>query len=263
MNFEYINFDGTNNDIIEIVSSFSALGLLKRSGNENIKICLPLSLCIGKFDSYIPFNRKVLSQYYKNENYYDFTDDFNKLKEFVNNCSKIRVWSSHLDSDDYCLLLLICYLFKDKEISAIFSEELNWGATTISAINEKEISELEKREHILTKWQKEDYCNEWKKIINDNKELRYMINGTVVSCNVDKFDEDIIDRLEKAGKIYIFKLVADLIGNPPTPYVIYSDYIYIYLIERLEKKGLIKSSIIDNKKYIELNNRFDKKKNND
>lgn len=40
------------------------------------------------------------------------------------------------------------------------------------------------------------------KIINDNKELRYMINGTAVSCNVDKFDEDIIDRLERAGKIY-------------------------------------------------------------
>lgn len=253
MFFEYKNFDGINNNIIEIVSSDSALGLLKRSGNENIKVCLPLALCIGKIDSITPFNRKVLSQYYKNENYYDFTDDFNKLKEFVNNCSKIRVWSSHLDSDDYCLLLLICYLFKDKEISVIFSEELNWGATTISAISEKEISELEKREHILTKWQKEDYCNEWEQIINDNKELRYMINGTVVSCNVDKFDEDIIDRLERAGKIYIFKLVADLMGNPIIPYVMYPDWIYIYLIERLEKIGIIKSSIIDDKKYVELN----------
>lgn len=74
----------------------------------------------------------------------------------------------------------------------IFSEELNWGDTTISAISEKEISELEKREHILIKWQKEDYRNEWEKIINDNKKLRYMINGTVVSCNIDKFEKYIV-----------------------------------------------------------------------
>mgnify|MGYP004576253699 FL=1 len=80
-----------------------------------------------------------------------------------------------------------------------------------------------------------------------------MINGTVVSCNIDKFDEDIIDRLERTGKIYIFKLVADLMGNPIIPYVMYPEWIYIYLIERLEKIGIIKSSIIDDKKYVELN----------
>lgn len=252
MEFELDNFNGVNNDIIEIVSSDSALGLLKQSGNKNIKVCLPLSLCIGKIDSVTPFNRKVLFQYYRNNNSYDFTNDFNKLKKFITNCTKIRVWSSHLDSDDYCLLLLICYLFKDKEISVIFSEEVNWASTTIGCVSEKEIMELEKREHILTNWQKEDYCNEWKKVAFDNKELRYMINGTIISCDIDAFDNKIIDRLEKTGKIYISKLVADLMVNPIIPHVIYSDWIYIYLIEKLEKRGIIKSSIIDNKKYVEL-----------
>ena len=240
MNFKYKNFDGTNNDIIEIVSSDSALGLLKRSGNENIKVCLPLSLCIGKFDDYKPFNRKNLFEYYKDSNLYDFTDTFNILKDVAETCNKIRVWSSHLDCDDYCLFLLICYLFQDKEISVIFSEEFNLSITTVTAIGEKDVSKLEKQDHILTKKQKEYYCNEWKKIINDNKELRYMDNGKVVSCNIDNFDNVIIDRLNKTGKIYIYKLVVDLIGNPPTPYVIYSDYIYIYLIERLEKKRINK-----------------------
>ena len=42
-------------------------------------------------------------------------------------------------------------------------------------------------------------------------------------------------------------------GNPIIPYVIYPDWIYIYLIERLEKKEIIKGSIIDGKKYIEIN----------
>ena len=41
--------------------------------------------------------------------------------------------------------------------------------------------------------------------------------------------------------------------GPVIPYIIYSDTIYFYLIERLEKKGIIKSTIIDNKEYLELN----------
>ncbi len=252
MNFEYKNFDGTNNDIIEIISSDSALGLLKRSGNENIKICLPLSLSIGKFGSTTPFNRKILSEIYKNGESYDFTEDFKKLKRISAKCKKIRVWSSHLDTDEYCLLLLICYLYKDKEISAIFSEEINWDATTIGSVSEKEVSELEKREHILTKWQKENYCNVWENVVNSNQELRYMINGSVVSCDFDSFNNKIINRLKKAGKIPMFKFVADLMSNPIIPCVIYSDSIYIFLIEKLEKMGVIKSYIINDKKYIEV-----------
>ena len=254
MLFEYKNFDGRNTNIIEIVSSDSTLGLLKRSGNQNIKVCLPLALCIGKIDSTKPFNRSVLSKYCKKDTSYDYSEDFNKLKDYANNCSRIRVWTSHLNSEEYCLLLLICYLFKNKEIRAIFSEEKNWGATTISSVSEKEISELEKKEHILTKWQKEDYSKEWEKIINDNKELRYMFNGTVVSCNIDQFNEEIISRIKKAKIINIFKLVANLMAYPMIPYLIYPDWVYIYLIEELEKKGILRSTLIDGKKYVELNN---------
>ena len=253
MVYEYQKIDGYHNDIIEIVSSSSGLRLLKCSGNENIKVCLPLSLCIGKLDSLTPFNRSVLSRYYKKDISYDFTDNFNKLKGIVDNCKRIRVWASHLDSDNYCLLLLMCYLYQDKKISVVFSEEIDWEAITLSFVSEKELHELEKKEHILTNCQKKDYCNEWKKIVNDNKELRYMINGTVVSCDIDIFDNEIMDRLKKKGSIYIFKLVADLMANPIIPRVVYSDWIYIYLINRLEEKGIIKSVIIDEKKYIELN----------
>ena len=72
MYFEINNFDGTNSDIIEIVSSVSELGLLRRSGNKNVKVCLPLSLSIGKLDSTNPFNRKVLSKYCTFDNSFDF-----------------------------------------------------------------------------------------------------------------------------------------------------------------------------------------------
>ena len=251
MNYNGENFVGTNENIIEIVSSYSGLELLKRSGNENIKVCLPLSLCIGKLDSIIPYNRDNLSQY-NNTNLYDFNAEFEKLKDYINKCEKIRIWSSHLDSDDYCLLLLICYLFKEKELGVFYAEEINW-ATTISGLDENDIVDLEKREHILTKWQKQVFCNEWEQIVNDNKELRYMVNGSVVSCDISRFDSEIIDRLNNKGRISIYNFIADLIGNPIVPFVRLSDWIYVYLIERLEQIGIIKSNIVDGKKYIELN----------
>lgn len=253
MTFDFENFDDTNSDIIEIVSSESALKLLKRSGNKNIKVCLPLSLYIGKLDSMKPFNRKVLSKYYKNNATYNFTDVFHKLEQIIQHCTKIRIWSSHLDSDSYCLLLLICYLFQDKKISAIFSEELDGNAPSITSLSELEIHDLEKREHVLTQLQKNDYCEQWEKIVNDNKELRYMMNGVVISCDIDSFNHEIIDRLKEVKKAYIYYFITDLMIHPSIPNVMFPDMFYKYLIENLESDGIIKSSIIDGKKYIELN----------
>lgn len=247
------NFTGDNKDIIEIVSSDTALRLLKNTGNNNLKVCLPLELNIGKLDSLTPFNRPFLKKINCEEKTCNFTEAFAKLKEYAKNCQKIRVWTSHLDADDYCLFLLICYLFKDKEIGAIFSEELDWAATTMSCISEKEIPILEKREHILKEYQKEDHYKEWINIVKENKELRYMINGTVISCDIDRFDNDIIERIKEHKKLTKYELAASLMVDPVIPYIIYSDTIYFYLIERLEKKGIIKSTIIDNKEYLELN----------
>ena len=252
MNFNYKNFDGINNDIIEIVSSDSALGLLKKCDNENIKVCLPLTLSIGKLNSLTPFNRKILSQIYKNKSY-DFTKDFNKLNKVSNNSKRIRVWTSHLDCDEYCLLLLICYLYRDKEISTIFSEEINHNAFAIGFISEKEIKEFKNKEHILTDLEKENYSNEWENLVNYNKELRYMFNGKIVSCDFEDLSKKITQRLKDTGKIPMLKFIANLMGNPIIPNVIYSDSIYIFLIKKLEKKGIIKSWIINGIKYIELN----------
>ena len=248
------NFTGDNKDIIEIVSSDTTLRKLKNTGNNNLKVCLPLELYIGKLDSLTPFNRPFLKKINCEEKTYNFTEVFAKLKEYAKNCQKIRVWTSHLDADDYCLFLLICYLFKDKEISAIFSEELDWAATTLGCISEKEIPNLEKREHILKEYQKEAHYKEWINIVKENKELRYMINGTVLSCDIDRFDNDIIERIKEHKKTTKYKLAASLMVDPVIPYIIYSDTIYFYLIERLEKKGIIKSTIIDNEEYLELNN---------
>ena len=239
-------------DIIEVVTSDTEVSLLNRSGNENVKICLPLALCIGKLDCLKPLHREELSQFLKDGSSFDFTHNFKELDELSQKCRKIRVWSSHLDCDDYCLLLLICYLYGNKEISVLFSEEISWSATTLCSLSEQEVIELEKREHVLTPMQKENYNNEWKEIVQNSKELRYMLNGAVISCHFDSFNHEILCRLKEVGQVSLFSFVADLMVNPLIPYVMYSDWIYLFLIERLEKMGKIKSSIIHDQKYIEI-----------
>lgn len=97
-----------------------------------IKICLPLYLCIGNLDGMNTLERTELEKYINLkkkklfENGLVFKYEYDKLLKYVNTASKIRIWSSHLDSDDYCLLLHLCYILKDKNISVIYSEELNW-----------------------------------------------------------------------------------------------------------------------------------------
>ena len=89
-------------------------------------------------------------------------------------------------------------------------------------------------------------------VIDENSELRFMINGNIVSCNIDYFDNKMLDRLKELGEIPINQFVASLMVNPIIPRVIYSDWIYIYLINELEKKKLIKFSFKNNEKYISI-----------
>ena len=234
MYFSYKNFDGIIDDIIEITSSDSALGLLNKNNNKNIKVCLPLSLSIGRLE--LLQKRNTITKY-------DFTNDFDILKEKVKTIKKIRVWTSHLDCDEYCLLLLICYLYKDKTITAIFYDEND------------EYYDL-KKEQILSETEKENYSNEWKKLVKDNKELRYMLNKKAISCDIDTFDDEILKRLNKLGKVTTNELVISLMSNPIRKNINYSSSIYKYLINRLEKINKINTSIISNTKYIETKEKY-------
>lgn len=251
-------FESENIDVIEIVSNDSGMGLLKRSGNKNLKICLPLCLCIGNLDGMSCLNRNELEKYINpNENKLfknglDFKYEYDKLMEYANKASKIRVWSSHLDCDDYCLLLYICYLLKEKNISVIYTEELDWEATTLGCITEKELKILEQKEHVLKEMEKDNFSNQWLKLINDNTELRFMINGQVISKEINYFDNDILQRLEKLGKVNIHTLVADLMGNSIIPSVRYADFIYIYLINKLINNKLIEKSVENDVTFIEI-----------
>lgn len=249
--FSNKNISGKNKETIEIVDSFSISFLLEQSGNDNIKFCFPFSLDIGKLKGIDNFDRSELKEYIKLDLNYNFKDIFDELSKYLNEANKIRVWSSIYDAEEYCLLLFICHHFKDKNISVIFSNELR-DANRINCLDKDEIKEIYNKEHILSDLEKEKYNKEWIKIINSNKELRFMNNGVVQSVDINYFDNVILERLNKLGKVEKRKLIMDLISNPIVDKCQYADFILEYLIDNLIKKGLIKCTIEDNIEIINV-----------
>lgn len=233
-----------NEKICEIVSNGSARNLIQQV-TDNPIIELGMCLNIGKLDGIIDNKREELYEYNLLLKY-DFNSELNEINKY----DHIRIWSSIYDADDYCLLLFLCSKFKDKEISVIYSNEFNNCATTITNLSAEDINDYLNKEHLLKKYEKEDFNNDWIKVLNDNTELRYLLNGNVESVDINYFDEYILNRLDKLGKITLYNLVGDLIVDPPIPKVIFSDWIYMYLIEKLEQENKIKFQIIDNEELI-------------
>lgn len=246
--FSNKNISGKNKETIEIVDSFSISFLLEQSGNDNIKFCFPFSLDIGKLKGIDNFDRSELKEYIKLDLNYNFKDIFDELSKYLNEANKIRVWSSIYDAEEYCLLLFICHHFKDKNISVIFSNELR-DVNRVNCLDKDEIKEISSKEHILKDYEKDKYDKEWISILNSNKELRFMKNGVVQSVDIDYFDNDILERLKKLGKVEKRKLIMDLISNPIVDKCQYTDFIIEYLIDNLINKGLI---IEDNDGFIEV-----------
>lgn len=256
MMFEMRNFVGENTDIIEIVSSDSAMGALKRAGIKNIRVCLPLLLSFGDLLDLNNYSRDSLEELYNIDGYKPFNEGFNfelemdLLKESVKKAKIIRVWSSHLSCDEYCLLLYICSLFKDKEIHVIFAEELNWNCLTVGMTGPKEVEELLHREHILKKHEIDEYIEEWNKIVLENSSLRHIVNGEVIGVDINFFDKKILSYLRDLKEIRINAFIGILSAN----YVINdADYaLYYYLIKRLIKDNKIDMKLVDNINYISL-----------
>src|SRR5574344_2251012 len=226
----------------EIVSSNSAKTLVEQITNNPV-INLEMCLNIGKLDTIINNKREELREYNGNLKY-----DFNKELDEISKYDNIRIWSSIYDADDYCLLLFLCNRFKEKNISVIYSNEFNNYATTITNLLVEDIREYSTKEHKLKDYEKEDFIKEWNYVINDNKELRYMINGIVKSTDINCFDESIINRLKEIGECFIYELIGNLMVNPIIEKVFLSEWIYMYLIIRLENDNRI--SINENDEII-------------
>lgn len=170
--------------------------------------------------------------------------DDNILNIIVNNIAennKIRVWTSKKDIYSYLLMLYISNIMEiyNYDLYVTYSDEYDIDYISPRVMNEKELENLEKLEHKLSKNELMNNAKEWRKLVKENSELRVIDNGIVNSVSISYYDEIILETLNELGKVKMINLVATLIGK-----IYVCDSLIISLIERL---------IDENKIVIEKN----------
>lgn len=170
--------------------------------------------------------------------------DDNILNIIVNNIdrnNKIRVWTSKKDIYSYLLMLYISNIIEvyNYDFYVTYSDEYNIDYISPRVMNEKELENLEKIEHKLSKNELMNNAKEWRILVKENSELRVIDNGIVKSVSMSYYDEIILETLNELGKVKMINLVATLIGK-----IYVCDSLIVSLIERL---------IDENKIVIEKN----------
>lgn len=170
--------------------------------------------------------------------------DDNILNIIVNNIAennKIRVWTSKKDIYSYLLMLYISSIIEvyNYDLYVTYSDEYNIDYISPRVMNEKELENLEKIEHKLSKNELMNNAKEWRILVKENSELRVIDNGIVKSVSMSYYDEIILETLNELGKVKMINLVATLIGK-----IYVCDSLIVSLIERL---------IDENKIVIEKN----------
>ena len=173
-----------------------------------------------------------------NNDLYGFYEDFTmgSIKDIdipinIDKDKTVRIWSSKSNTQEYLNFLYFCYKLPN-EISVIFVNEYDEYVYSAGALNYKEVKELLKYEHKITKEEKDRYKNEWIKLVNENSEIRLFKNGKIISTNYDYLNS-YIDKYYDENNIR--RTVAALMGND-TENNLSSD-IYNFLIERKQKKS--------------------------
>ena len=159
-----------------------------------------------------------------------------ELNRLVKKAHILRIWSSKKDSNEYLMLLYLCSILPDdKDIYVTFADLENF--ISIGYLNGKEIEKIAKKEHKLTKEEKENYKKEWEMLVDENGDIRFFENEKIKSTNFNYLDKPILELLNETKAISCIEFVAELMVN----YFLDTtgDYEYKYLLERLIKQGKI------------------------
>ena len=233
-------------NITEVVFGDSLYHEIKISrfskNNKIIKFGLLFSICdLSNIDKGIlTLNNEycdlISSEIYDISNTSSLKDIINGLEESIKNNNKIRIWTTHKQIDSYLMFLYVCNYFSniDANLYVLFSDEFDSDFFSPSCMNEKELEELSKLEHKLTKDEIKRYSNEWNKIINDNLDMRIVENNKVKSVTFDYYNDIILNKLNELGEVKVVGLVGRLMSD-----IHLYDTVFTYLIYRLIKEEKI------------------------
>ncbi len=195
---------------------------------------------MGRLDVF--FGYTAFTPLYKspliNNDLYGFYQDFTmgSIKDIdipinIDKDKTVRIWSSRNNTQEYLNFLYFCYKLPNR-IYVVFVNEYDEYVYSAGALNYKEIKELLKYEHKLTKKEKDKYKKEWIKLVNENSEIRLFQNGKIISTNYDYLNS-YIDKYYNENNIR--RTVAALMCNDFENNL--SSDVYNFLIERKINKN--------------------------
>ena len=229
-------------NIVEIVSDLSSNGLLLKSSikNENI-VLLDMHLDIGDLKDLKNYKRSFLKSIGYNDDEVDYSNKIKFLLENARNNKKIRIWSSHKNSNECLTVFFICNLLEkyDAELYVVYSDEISSEAKSVGELDKEEIKNVDALERKLLKEEIIMYSKTWNSLLNDNSDIRYIdFDNTIKSCSYDYLEEKILSELKKYNEIRVGKFISNLKIDCIITEIDYSEY--PYLIERLINKSEIK-----------------------
>lgn len=146
----------------------------------------------------------------------------------------IRVWCCHKNIQEYLNLLYLCYKFKGKNISVIFTDEYDEYMYSVGCSKSEEITNLLKYERKLTNYDIENYKKEWLKLVKINSEMRLFRNRKILNVDYDYLNDYIIEHRNINN---INRWIGMLMGYDMDSRLSYN--VYKFLVERLIEKGCI------------------------
>lgn len=229
-------------NIVEIVSDLSSNGLLLKSSikNENI-VLLDMHLDIGDLKELKNYKRSFLKNIGYNVDVVDYGNKIKFLLDNVRNNKKIRIWSSHKNSNEYMTVFYICNLLEkyDAELYVVYSDEISSEAKSVGELDKEEIKNVDALERKLLKEEIMMYSKFWTRLLNDNSDIRYIsFDNTIKSCSYDYLEEKILNELKKYNEVRVGKFISNLKIDCIIDEIDYSEY--PYLVERLINKSEIK-----------------------
>lgn len=241
------------NKIVDVCEKISAAGCLKKyyekNNIENYKIIsMGLNLSIGDIkNNHLSFLRKLY-----NEETYDYNVNIQELLNNINETTKVRIWASLGNDDDYLLLLYICNLLNGKcnNISVIYTTDYNKYALSLNCCDYKEVNKLLEYEQQLTKEDINNFSDKFKRVVQDNSELRVLKDGVIENKKYSDYYEIIIEKLREFGRCTIARLIGNLMVNRIINDSI--DTTYLYIIDKLIAENKIKIVETGDRHFVDI-----------
>lgn len=184
-----------------------------------------------------------------------YANEFARLKKFLEDGEKIRIWYSDAPYSR-CGLYSLCRLLEkyDNEISIVKMPEYavrensiifykNWGEVAA-----EEFASFLPYERKLSKEEVRMYAILWSGLVEENSSLRAVVNGRVISVPEDFYDFLIFNKLSRKP-IKEARLIGDIIGSSQLSV---GDWWYAKRIDYYIQQGKIRVVEDSQNKYARL-----------